>query len=73
MFRLPYLYLVSFGESHLLVSCCVGGKCGMTGSDEDRGRCRKPGVEDRRWSHRSVDAVCGLHYIRGDEEHEFLG
>jgi hypothetical protein len=24
----------------------------MTGSDEDRGRSRRPGVEDRGWSHR---------------------
>jgi hypothetical protein len=57
----------------LLVSCCVGGRCGMAGSDEDRGRSRRPSAEDRRWSHRSVDAVCSLHCVRGDEEHEFLG
>jgi hypothetical protein len=25
----------------------------MVGSDEDRGRSRRPGVEDRRWSHKS--------------------
>jgi hypothetical protein len=25
----------------------------MAGSDEDRGRSRRLGVEDRRWSHRS--------------------
>jgi hypothetical protein len=25
----------------------------MTCSDEDRGRSRRPGVEDREWSHRS--------------------
>jgi hypothetical protein len=25
----------------------------MACSDEDRGRCRRPGAEDRGWSHRS--------------------
>jgi hypothetical protein len=45
----------------------------MAGSDENRGRSRRPSAEDQRWSHRSGDAVCGLHYVRGDEEHEFLG
>jgi hypothetical protein len=44
---------VSFGESHLLVSWCAGGRCGMVCSDEDRGRSRRPGAEDRGWSHRS--------------------
>jgi hypothetical protein len=44
---------VSFGESHLLVSWCAGGRCGMACSDEDRGRSRRPSAEDRGWSHRS--------------------
>jgi hypothetical protein len=44
---------VSFGESCLLVSWCAGGRCGMTYNDEDRGRSRRPGAEDRGWSHRS--------------------
>jgi hypothetical protein len=44
---------VSFGESCLLVSWCAGGRCGMTCSDENRGRSRRPGAEDRGWSHRS--------------------
>jgi hypothetical protein len=44
---------VSFGESCLLVSRCASGRCGMACSDEDRGRSRRPGVEDRRWLHRS--------------------
>jgi hypothetical protein len=44
---------ISFGESCLLVSWCAGDRCGMTGSDEDLGRSRRFGVEDRRWSHRS--------------------
>jgi hypothetical protein len=52
-FMLFYLYLCSCGESHLLVSWCAGGMCDMAGSDEDRGRSRKPDVEDWEWSHRS--------------------
>jgi hypothetical protein len=44
---------VSFRESCLLVSWCAGGRCDMACSDEDRGRSRRPSVEDRRWSHRS--------------------
>jgi hypothetical protein len=44
---------VSFGESRLLVSWCAGGRCGMACSDEDRDRSRRPGAEDRVWSHRS--------------------
>jgi hypothetical protein len=35
------------GESHLLVSWCVGDRCSMTGSDEDHGRSRRPGAENR--------------------------
>jgi hypothetical protein len=37
----------------LLVSWCAGGRCGMTCSDEDRGRSRRHGAEERGWSHRS--------------------
>jgi hypothetical protein len=44
---------VSFKESCLLVSWCAGGRCGMACSDEDHGRSRRPGAEDRGWSHRS--------------------
>jgi hypothetical protein len=44
---------VSFGELWLLVSWCAGGRCGMTCIDEDCGRSRRPGAEDRGWSHRS--------------------
>jgi hypothetical protein len=44
---------VLFGESRLLVSWCAGGRCGMACSDEDRGRSRRPGAEDRGWSHSS--------------------
>jgi hypothetical protein len=56
----------------------------MAGSDEDRGRSRRLGVEDREWPstgqvlsgwtiERSDDAVCGLHHTQGDEERMFLG
>jgi hypothetical protein len=44
---------VSLGESCLLISWCAGGRYGMVCSDDDRGRNRRPGVEDRVWSHRS--------------------
>jgi hypothetical protein len=55
----------------------------MTGSDEDRGRSRRLGAEDRGWSstgqvlggrmiERSGDTVCGLHCAQGDKEREFL-
>jgi hypothetical protein len=47
------LIFVSFGEPCLLVLWCAGGRCVMACSDEDRGKSRRPGVEDRRWSHRS--------------------
>jgi hypothetical protein len=43
--------LVSFRESHLLVSWCAGGRSGMACSDEDHGKSRRPGAEDRGWSH----------------------
>jgi hypothetical protein len=45
--------LVLFEELCLLVSWCIGGRCDMADSDEDRGRSRRPSVEDRGWSHRS--------------------
>jgi hypothetical protein len=35
----------------LLVSWCAGGRCGMTCSDKECGRSRRPAVEDRGWSH----------------------
>jgi hypothetical protein len=38
--------LILSEESHLLVSWCVGGMCGMTCSDKDRGRSKMPGAED---------------------------
>jgi hypothetical protein len=56
----------------------------MTGSDEDRGRSRRPDAEDRGRSStgrvlgdwvigRSGDSVCGVYRAYGDEEHAFLG
>jgi hypothetical protein len=55
----------------------------MVGNDEDHGRSRRLGAEDRGWSDtgrvlggrmigRSGDAVCDLHHVRGDEECGFL-
>jgi hypothetical protein len=44
---------ISVRELHLLVSWCVCGNCDMVCSDEDRGRSRRPGAEDRGWLHRS--------------------
>jgi hypothetical protein len=37
-------------ESRLLVSWCVGDRCNMMGSDDDLGRSKRPGAEDRGWS-----------------------
>jgi hypothetical protein len=56
----------------------------MLGSNEDRGRSRRIGAEDRGWSNtgwvlggwmieRSGDAMCDLHRARGDERRGFLG
>jgi hypothetical protein len=53
----------------------------MACSDEDRSMSRRPGAEDRGWSHRSGTraversggAVCGLHLTRGDQKRGFLG
>jgi hypothetical protein len=72
-----WFYAITFifcscGESRLLVSWCVGHRCDMVGSDEDRGRSRRPGAENRGWSsigwvlsgqtiERLGDVVCGLH------------
>jgi hypothetical protein len=71
-------------ELCLLVSWCAGDKCGMVGSDEDRGRNRRPSAKNRRWSgigrvlggrtiERSGDAVCGLHRACTDKDRGFLG
>jgi hypothetical protein len=67
----------------LLVSWCVYDRCGMTGSDEDRDRSRRPGADDRKWSStgrvlggliigRSSDIMCGLYHSHRDNECGFL-
>jgi hypothetical protein len=33
--------------------CLMVCRCGMTCNDEDRDRNKRPGAEDRGWSHRS--------------------
>jgi hypothetical protein len=54
MFYLFYLYPCSlFGELCLLVSWYASGRSGIVGSDEDRGRSRRPDVEDQEWSYMS--------------------
>jgi hypothetical protein len=75
LFYFSFIF-VSFEESCLLVSWCAGGRCDMACSDEDHGNSRRPGVDDRGWSHRSgtrwpggrevSGVVCGLHLARGD-------
>jgi hypothetical protein len=78
---LPLLSIL-VGESRLLISWCAGDRYDMADSDKNRGRSRRPGTEDRRWSNisrilgdrmigSSGDAVCGLHRVQGDEEHIF--
>jgi hypothetical protein len=52
LFYFSFIF-VSFGESRLLVSWYSGGRCGMACSNEDHGRSRRPGAEDREWSHKS--------------------
>jgi hypothetical protein len=72
-----YFIFLSFRESRLLVSWCAGGRCDMACSDEDHDRSRRPGAEDRGWSHRSDTrwpgmversggAVSGLHLAHRD-------
>jgi hypothetical protein len=60
---------VSFGESRLLILWCAGGRCGMTCDDEDHSRSRRPGAEDRGWSHKlgtrwSGDREVGWCHVR---------
>jgi hypothetical protein len=55
---------VLFEESCLLVSWCIGGRCVMACNDEDRGRSRTPGAEDRGWPHRSSTRRPGGREVR---------
>jgi hypothetical protein len=68
---LPLLSILG-GELRLLLSWYAGDRYGMTDSDKDHVRSRRPSAEDRGWSStgrvlggrmigRSGDAVCGLH------------
>jgi hypothetical protein len=60
MFLFLFLFFFifsSFGETRLLVSWCAGGSCDMACSDEHRGTSRRPGAEDRGWSHGSGTRV----------------
>jgi hypothetical protein len=52
LFYFSFIF-VSFGESCLLILWCAGDRFNMECSDEDCGRSRRPGAEDRGWSHRS--------------------
>jgi hypothetical protein len=68
MFCFSFIF-VSFGASRLLVSWCAGGRCGMVCSDEDSGKSRRPGAEDRGWLHGSgiwwpSDREVGWHHVR---------
>jgi hypothetical protein len=76
-------YLSSCGKSCLLVSWCAGDRCDITGSDEDCGRNRRPGAEDRRWSsicwvlsdrtiEMSGDTLYGFHHAPRCEEQRFF-
>jgi hypothetical protein len=74
---------VSFGEPHLLVSWCAGGRCGMAFSDEDRAgvgdlvQRTRDGCTGQVLSgwviERSGGVMCGLYRARGEKEREFLG
>jgi hypothetical protein len=76
--------LVLCEESCLLVTWCAGSRCDMMDNNEDLGKSRRPGAEDRGWSSigrvvggRPIgnlgDIVCGLYRVQGDEECGFLG
>jgi hypothetical protein len=79
-----YFYLYSYGESHLLISWCVGDRCDIASNNEDLGRSRRPSAADCGWSNtgrildsqiieRLSDTVCGLHRAQGDKERGCLG
>jgi hypothetical protein len=41
-------------ENHVcFISWCAASMCGMTSSDEDHGKSRRPSAEDRGWPHKS--------------------
>jgi hypothetical protein len=66
---LLYLFMLRIEFLCLVV---LGDRCDMASSDEDYGKSRRHGAEDRGWSStgrilgdrtigRSGDVVCGLH------------
>jgi hypothetical protein len=68
----------------LLILWCVGDMCDMVDNDDDLGRSRRPGAEDRRLLNisrvlsgrtirRSNDIVYGQYRAQGDDERGFLG
>jgi hypothetical protein len=65
-----FTFIVCFiGESCLPASWCVGGRCSKASSDEDHGKSRRPGAEDRGWLHMSgtqwpVDQEVGWRCVR---------
>jgi hypothetical protein len=68
LFCFSFIFVL-FGESRFLVSWCAGVRCGMACSDKNHGRSRRPGVEYRRWSHRSGtrwpgDQEVGWRHVR---------
>jgi hypothetical protein len=78
-----FFIFISVRESHLLISWCASGRCGMratmrtvTGVGDlvqRTGDGRTGQVLSGRTVERSSGAVCGLHLARGDEERGFLG
>jgi hypothetical protein len=46
LFCFSFIFVL-FRESRLLVSWCAGDRCDIACSDDDCGRSRKPGTEDR--------------------------
>jgi hypothetical protein len=47
-----FIFLLSLFRWRITFACLVVCRCAMVCSNEDRGRSRRPGVEDRGWSHR---------------------
>jgi hypothetical protein len=64
---------VSFRESRLLVLWCACGRCDMVCSDEDHGRSRRLGAEDRGWSPRSGGREVRWRYVRSAPDMWRLG
>jgi hypothetical protein len=72
-------WVIRFGKMCLLVLSCVGDECDMAGTEDDQGRSRRIGAEDRGWSgtsrvlggrmiRRSGDTMCDPHHTHGGDE-----